>query len=433
MSDAVEALSRTARLLNEEYFGGAADESAIARGLLATSVRLSADAANLASRAGQAALVTTFLLIARMGIKIELDIPEVELIEIVPPLRRPELRDALLDVGLDLIPGAVVTCARGERELTIVFGDTPCNDSAAVRLLADELSCRAIGADATPSARIAVDWPLGALTGAAAAAPIALDAALPKIEEATGMARERRPRPSPGPPVAIDLTTLFPDLVADACDLGAIDAISGGALTNSFLYTLLWLPGVRAAVRVVEAQDADLSNTNRYMLLRASDAGRAKVDQLSDCSSERVRITGVPALFTHETRAEIVPLARRVIVGVDRIEARWAVQREWPEELCVGATGNHIAEITTHRPGGPCAGCAHPQPLPETEIIPTISFVSFWPGLLQTAHLLAPSVEPMRIMLCPFALGGSAWLQRSSLVAVGACPVGCEASQQRAA
>jgi hypothetical protein len=427
-----EALARTTLLLNREQFDGQASEPAIADGLLATTVRLHANQANLVTRAGQAALITAFALIARMGIGVELAIADVEVLDLVAPLRRPTLGDALVDLGSDLVPGTTVRTGRGEVDLTIAVGDTPCRDEPALRVYADELSC-AIVDGSQPASRIAADWPLGAFAGATAVAPIVLEAALPRIEAATGLQRTTKPRPSPGPPVALDWRELFPGLPTSASRAGRLDLVSGGAITNAVLFVLLRLPGLSATARVIEAQDADLSNVNRYMLLRTSHQGIAKTRQLEAASSKAIHISGVRELFTKETRRDLAPLAERVLVGVDDVEARWWVQQEWPQWLCVAATQATIAETTTHSPGGPCAACLHADPLPAGEIIPTISFVSFWAGLLQACELLSDLEREQpsrRVMLWPFALGGPARSHVTALRASNRCPIACRASRE---
>ncbi len=329
------------------------------------------------------------------------------------------------------MPGATVRTGHGEVDLTIAFGDTPCGDEPAVRVFADELSC-AILDGGQPASRITADWPLGAFAAAAAVAPIVLKAALPQIEAATGLRRTTKPRPSPGPPVRLDLRELIPSLPTRAGRAGRLDLVSGGAITNAVLYVLLRLPGFCATARVIEAQDADLSNVNRYMLLRASHQGISKARQL-EAASGAIPITGVRELFTKETRHHLAPLAERVLVGVDNVEARWWVQEQWPQWLCIGATQATIAETTTHRPDGPCAACLHADPLPAGETIPTISFVSFWAGLLQACELLSDleREQPVRrVMLWPFALGGPARFHVTALRASNRCPIACRTSRE---
>jgi hypothetical protein len=384
------------------------------------------------AQCNSAALITAFSLIARMGIGVELAIADVGVIDLVAPLRRPTLGDALVDLGSDLVPGATVRTGHGKVDLTIAFGDTPCRDEPALRIFADDLSCTTVDGS-QPVARIAADWPLGAFAAAAVAAPIALQAALPQIEAATGLRPTTKPRPSPGPPVRLDLHELFPGLPTTARRAGRLDLVSGGAITNTVLYVLLRLPGFSAIARVIEAQETDRSNVNRYMLLRASQQGIAKTRQLEAASSKAMPITGVGRLFTKETRHQLAPLAERVLVGVDDVEARWWVQQEWPQWLCVAATQATIAETTTHRPGRPCAACLHADPLPPGETIPTISFVSFWAGLLQACELLSnlEREQPSRrVMLWPFALGGPAWSHVTALRASERCPIACRASRE---
>ncbi len=175
---------------------------------------------------------------------------------------------------------------------------------------------------------------------------------------------------------------LFPELDDGlALDLGHVDAIGGGAITHGLVYCLLRVPRLLVQLRVVEEQPCELSNVNRYAVLRASDEGELKIDQLETTATSEIQIDGVPGLFTMDTRDALLPLADRVVVGVDDVEARWWVQAERPTWLAVGATGNHLAQLTTHVPQGPCAACAHPVTLPP-QTIPAISFVSFWAGLL---------------------------------------------------
>jgi hypothetical protein len=436
------ALSRTTRLINRVFFDGEAEEAAVARGLAATTVRLLADAKSVSDACGQAALIGAFQLIARMGIGIELAVADVPLINAVPPLRRRTLRSALLELGEHLIPESTLRTERGAVAVTFVFGTTPCAEPGAIHVYAGDFQCHLSWdqPDTFPSAT----GPLGGLAAAGAAAAIALEHALPEIERTTGIARSRRPRPSPGPPIDIDLRELFPGLERCAvakgqarAALGAFDAVSGGAIVNGLVATLLQLPNIDGDMRVIESELADLSNVNRYLQLRGDEDEPAKIDVLHEASTPSLRITGVPQRFTEETREQLRPLRERVFVGVDDIPSRWLIQEEWPESLIVGATNDQEAIVTSHHPRDPCVGCAHPDPLPPNgDFIPTISFVSFWAGLLQVCTLLVELAEgptARRYTVFPFALGGSRWYDVAELVANARCPVGCTRSLPTAA
>jgi len=188
------ALDRTARLISLDLFDGKASASQIVDGLLGTTVRLSADAANLASANGQTALCTLFGQIAMMGIGIDLDIPEVPLLIPQPPLEGEELRAALLDYASDLIPGLRCGVGLGKCDLSFVLGDGAAGGTDVLRVAGADWSC-AVG----PAGEIAVrrwegDWPIGALLAAVAGAAEALRAALQRIAVSTGVPAECRVR-----------------------------------------------------------------------------------------------------------------------------------------------------------------------------------------------------------------------------------------------
>ena len=269
MKTAHEALARTTLLLNRELFSGEADERAIADALLGTTVRKETDEASITSRAGQTALVTGFTLAARLGIGIELIAPNVPVIDLVAPLRECRLVDALVELGSDLVPGILVRTTPGAVDESFAFGAASSDgDESAIRVTATDFAAELVRA--ANGGVCKGDLPLGGFAAGAAIAALALEAALPRLEQATGTSA-RRPRPSPGPPVKIDLRGLFPELNAGlALDLGPVDVISGGAITHALVFCLLRIPGLHADVRVVEAQAADISNVNRYALLRAS-------------------------------------------------------------------------------------------------------------------------------------------------------------------
>lgn len=427
-----KALSRTTRLINQHYLGGAADEDAIAAGLAESTVRLIGDAENLSSRSGQAAFATAFQLIARMGVGIELHAPEVEPVAEVAPLRGRTLRAALLDLGQDLVPGTVLREHPGEAQATFAFGDTPCAQMDAIFVTATDLGCLLTRNDAE-RAKFSSEFPLGGLAAGAAVAAIALDAVLPQIERVAGTRRVNQRHPSPGPPVRIDLADLFPTIRADPAKIGRVDAISAGAVTNALVAVLVWLPRIHADLRVIDDDDVEIHNVNRCLQFRASDAGEPKVDTLAESSRGSLTICGIETRLTSESLAEIAPLAERIAAGVDNSKARWFAQEQWPAHLYIGATSNHEAVLTTHHPGEPCGGCAHPDPLPGSEMVPTISFVSFWAGLLQACALLAEAEEPspaQRVTVYPFALGERNWCNAVDLPTGGRCAIGCPVSAE---
>ena len=426
------ALARTTRLLNEQYFGGNADPDAIAAGLLRTTIRLIADEKNASTVAGQAALVTAFQLTTRMGISVELIVPELQLVRVVPPLRAPTLRAALLDLGADVVPGLTIRQTRLDAEMTFVFGDSTDDESTGEPMLVIDVSdfgCR-IGLADEPGSRVESDIAYGGLAAGAAIAALALDRALPNIEAATECSRTSQPRPSPGPPVNIDLRAIFPNLSPAPRSISSLDVISAGAVTNGFIYTLLWLPVRCARLEIADDDDVDWHNLNRCTQFRASDVTSPKVAAIERSRTNSLRIAGRRERFHRLKPGQRSTLADDVVVGVDRIEARWWVQEAWPKNLYVAATSNHEAVVTVHHANGACAGCAHPRAAPPPDEIPTISFVSFWAGLLQACALLENTRSTSRrLTVFPFALGEPSWASTATLQPIAECAIQCQGSR----
>jgi hypothetical protein len=237
-----------------------------------------------------------------------------------------------------------------------------------------------------------------------------------------------------GQEIRLDLRRWFPGRIE--ADIGAVDAISGGAITSAALYVLLRVPAIESVMRVIEGEVLDLSNVNRYMLSRASLGGHAKTRMLEAYSSPRLRIAGMPLRYDADNLAIIGPLASRVLVGVDHIPSRWLVQEHAAGWVAVAATQSLDALASAHRPGEPCAGCLHQREPDVDELVPTISFVSLWSGLMLALELLTEAADArpdQQALFCwPFGYNGP-HLMRLPVAAQLACPVGCEASRERAA
>lgn len=431
-----EALSRTSRLINQQFFAGKADERAIGLALPKLAIAIVADERNASSASAQTLIATLAALIARMGIGVQLECPDVTLAAPQPPLRGARLRSALVELGSDLIPGVPVA-PQLERpaRITFVIGDTACRRSGAMRLTGGDWDFATEPAATAAGQPWRATLPFGALACAPTAVAEGLRAALPALAELIGTALVAGAhRLDTGRAIRLDLRSWFPGLIGGR--LGAVDAISGGAITSAVIYVLLRVPGLTGALRVVEAEPLDLSNLNRYMLSRASLNGVAKVAMLEGFTRPGFEIKGVTERFEDEAMELVGPLAQRVLVGVDHIPSRWLVQRHAPSWVGVGATQSLESMISAHVPGEPCSGCLHPREPDADEIVPTISFVSFWAGLLLALELLneaGGARHDDQALLCwPFGWEGP-HLMRLPVAAQPHCPVGCPSSRRSAA
>jgi hypothetical protein len=424
----LQALSRTARLIGLDVFDVDVDsEPAIADGLRATTVRIVADRFVAATPGGQTAITTLFAQLAMSGLQVDIDVPNSELVVAQPPLRGGRLVDAILEYSDDLMPrGSSAFSARPD--LVIAVGDNVARDAQVRVSWSEDAVSLTPGADrvAVPSGN---SLPFGAIAAGAAAAAEGVRAAMPAIA-----ARLDRPLPAESrwtrPGIRNISLSLAPFLDGLDADMGAVDAVSGGAITSALLYCLLRVPNLKGSMRVLEDDSLDLSNLNRYALARRSQVGARKIDVLSGYSGDAFEITGVPRRLESATVTALRPFRRRMVVGVDDIPSRWRAQEVAPDRpLYVGATGHDYVLATIHVPGTSCAGCSHPKSDDTDDPIPTIGFVSLWAGLIQSANLLArvPG-EALASEVYPLGLENPRGVRRYEPAIHGACPIRCPAS-----
>jgi hypothetical protein len=221
--------------------------------------------------------------------------------------------------------------------------------------------------------------------------------------------------------------------------LGNVDAISGGAITQAALYALLRMPKVTGMLRIIEHDLLAISNLNRYALARACMLNWPKAAVLQAFGTPGLRTIGDTVQLDTDSLPGLEPMAPRLLVGVDHIPSRWLAQRAagygW---VCVGSSSHDFVLVSTHPPGRACAGCAHPRDDDFTGDIPTISFVSFWAGLVQALELLAEAggqapTWSRSTEIWPFGLDNPHGIRPYPQATVSGCPVRCGASTRRRA
>jgi hypothetical protein len=403
----VESLNRTLLLMRDE-FGPDIEDNVLLDALTSTRVALIADAANITSHAAQTAFVTVAMLMARSGHQVFLMAPDVAMVAPQPPLQPGMMIDQLVTAGKDMLPGVELLTGepKDEVDLAIALGDAPSSVCARRRIrLNAEAWAGLIMREEQPRPWSATLWPFGALAaaglGAGEAFKIAMLKLLPHALNPTNTAAVIAPTDEG----LFDLTS------ADApfCrDLGEIDFVSGGAITNSVLYCLARIPGVTAQGRVIEPDIAELTNLNRNMLLLRSRCETPKAQGLAQVLSDGIRFQPVLERYDSQLVTRVVRLAPTVVVGVDHIPTRWVVQEAKPEFLVIGATTHWSAMASFHSNDLGCARCLHNKDDPGDGLIPTTACVSFWAGLLAAAYVArhaagqAISAKEQQVYLTPF-------------------------------
>jgi hypothetical protein len=382
-----ECLDRTFLLMRDEVTDDVSDET-LFTALHSTDVVLTGNAENLSSHAAQCALVTSALLMARSAHRVYLDVPDLPLAGRQPPLKLGTLVSSLIDVSRDLVPGVEFSVGAPQRavDLGVVFGDSTPRFVARASFA---VNASAWSAYLHPLSRASRwrerRWPFGGLAVSALVAGEAFKISMRKLRRFARVPAMFDKMFAPTREIRFDLA---PPEAPRTAGLGNFDFVSGGAIANVVLFCLGRIPDVTGNGRIVEDSVSDHSNLNRYSLLRRSQISARKVNTLLEVDLGELRLTSAPVRLDQQSVGELLPLAQRVLVGVDHIPTRWFVQRLQPTWLGVGATTHWNAMASFHTRELACAGCLHPRDDPADTPIPTAAFVSFWSGLLLAAHFV---------------------------------------------
>lgn len=427
---ALDGLTRTI-LLSRDYVSDHLTDEEICLNLQSVRVLCVSDLRNLSSYSGQTALVTLVSLLLRMGMQVGLCIPEVEMVGPQPPLAFGPLRAMLMTLSENVIAGAFVRRNLGfqpDIDIIFVLGDTKFDSQQMFwRLSGDDWAgSLKMGDTRTESHAWRSTWTAGSMISAALAANEAFKFAVRRLEL-------RDPKSQIFFEASQTSSFDFGKISwsQGSIDLGCIDVISAGAISQSALYALLRFPVARISGRIFDDDITAPSNLNRNMLTLADDIGATKVQLIADVCAPRFLLQPIKARFPDADSGE---LASQVVIGVDDIPSRWAVQRLSSGWLAVGGTSHFSVSSSDHCSTKPCCGCLHPVDDVDGGIVPTISFVSFWAGLATAVRLLRKCIgqeygrERQHLWLTPLRLDqphAAMWLP------VGPtpnCPVRCRAS-----
>lgn len=424
MSAPVNFLDRTLRLIREELVDGV-DDTTISNALSSTRILIRSDESAASSSSGQTAIVTSCLLMARCGLSVSFDVPDVDLNAPQPPLHGRRLASALDEFSKEL--RGVLHLSKGQ----------PTERPTAAFTLGDvQADCNADtehhfrygrwwGGLGTSTVSPNIDQPFGAMVSAALAASEAFKHGIRRLRS---LARDRDIFEQQFPLICASEISLAPETMTLIHDLGRVDIVSAGAVSNAALFALLRIPQVSGAIRVIEHDTYDYTNHNRCMLMTSTSPGQRKAVDVAAFRTERLRIMPITSSFQEAQHTGMLgPLAERVIVGVDDIPTRWDVQLAAPAWLAIGATTHWSALSSFHIAHGACARCLHPRDDADVGYAPTISFVSFWAGLWNAAHLIRSlatvATNSEWIFLTPTRLAGASDLWASIVQKNRLCPV----------
>jgi hypothetical protein len=368
-----------------------------------------------------------------MGMQVTLAIPEVSMIRRQPPFWGTLLRASLLASSNNLICGATVQLDTSEHQPDLIFalGDSAIKERSCPtwRLSGSEWH-GSITQGVAPAPQWFAEWTIGAMTSAALAAG-----------EAFKYVMRRLPLRSED-----DLVFFEPSrdsnwdfgsipIPAGELDLGEVDIVSAGAISQAALYVLLRLPRFRIAGRIFDDDVTSPTNFNRNMLTVVSDAESEKVRLVVDRCSPEFELTPKCQRFRVD-EPDARQMAPYVLVGVDDIPSRWQVQRCTSGILIISGTSHFSISSSCHGQGDPCCGCQHPVDDPAgPTAIPTASFISFWAGLAMAVRFIRHALglryllNRQHLWLTPLRMEQPHAALWSPVAPREDCPVQCSAAR----
>lgn len=430
--NALEQLDRTI-LLCRDHVGQTITDEEICQILQSTRILCVSDTMSMSSHSGQTAIVTLVSLLNRMGMQVGLDIPDVPMLLPQPPLFGSSVLQALVASSETLISGAKVHHNSAFRpDIIFFFGDMKPNrqHAASWRLSGNDWYGDLAMEGVLQPQPWTAKWPVGAMVSAALAA-----------NEAFKFAMRRMPLRNSTDQVFFEASRASHwdfgsiPVLQQMVDLGQVDVISGGAISQACLYSLMRFPDVQMRGRVFDDDVTGPSNLNRNMLTVVNDIGSSKVEIVAERCGPKLHLRPVASRFTSDS-FDLDKLAPRVLVGVDDIPSRWNVQRNASGWVAVSGTSHFSVSSSAHIAGVACCGCLHPvDDLAAANPIPTVSFVSFWAGLAMAVRLFREttgypySPDKQHLWLTPLRMDqphAAMWLP---VPPHPDCPVRCSASR----
>lgn len=181
-------------------------------------------------------------------------------------------------------------------------------------------------------------------------------------------------RPSPGH-YSLSLLDYSPDkgrgVELGPHALGDVTFVGAGAVGNAALWPLLRDETVAGALTVVDPEQVDLSNLQRYVLAMDADVGAHKTELVARApKAGRMSVHGVRSVLEDSTHLALVT----AFVSVDSVQARRHVQALLPRLVVNGWTSDTGLGASWHEFGrdAACLACLyHPtSPSPsQTELV----------------------------------------------------------------
>ncbi|MFC1589729.1 E2 ligase fold family C protein [Pseudomonadota bacterium] len=140
--------------------------------------------------------------------------------------------------------------------------------------------------------------------------------------------------------------------IFDKVDLGQVFLVGAGAIGNGFLWALSRYPVLSGQLNVVDHDNVDLFNIQRYVLTERKDEGTSKVKMASDLFVKDSKIKVIPISKKWEDFVSNLPedkwIFERVVSALDTANDRINLQSSLPKWIVNAWTGTGDAGVSHH-------------------------------------------------------------------------------------
>lgn len=164
--------------------------------------------------------------------------------------------------------------------------------------------------------------------------------------------------------VTLSQTDIKPGPKYRTADVGKVYLVGAGAIGNGALWGLA-RSGVKGELLVVDPQDIELSNLQRYVMAVRNDVGSAKAEKASQWLRGVSQLNVVPhkQSWDDHARGSADWLFPRVLVALDTADARIGVQASLPKWIVNAWTRLAAMGVSRHsslaNAGGSCLACLY--------------------------------------------------------------------------
>lgn len=149
---------------------------------------------------------------------------------------------------------------------------------------------------------------------------------------------------------------------AENIDLGSFTLVGFGAIGSGAIWALSRMPSIKAEITIVEPEDVEVTNLQRYVLAEERHIGKPKMKiaeeylTRSELELNPIKDNWAGYLKIHNAWRE-----KRVLIAIDNVKDRIAIQSSLPKEITNSYTENNLIGIARHKNFGEsaCVVCTY--------------------------------------------------------------------------